>query len=106
MAAFLAVEDETDRLSYANDVAGSDGGDLGHQSRDGDVEGLDQDVFHWQWFAVRLQAFEIDGDGFTDIGSGVVKRVAFRMATRQSGAGRVIAAVGLGLEDYRVSHGQ
>jgi hypothetical protein len=101
VAAALTVENAADRLGHA----GADGGELGHslraagsgrRSQRRHIERLGEDIFDGQRFAVGLQAFEVEGDGFADVGDGFVEGVAFGMTAGQRGAGRVISACAQG----------
>lgn len=69
-----------------------------------DVQWLNKEVFDGQRFAVGLETFKIDGDGFAEVGDGFVKRVAFGMTAGQRGTHGVKPAIGLSFEYRRVSH--
>src|SRR5436305_1486077 len=51
-----------------------------------------------------FEAFQVKLDGLSDVGEGLLERVAFGMAARQRGAEGVVTTVGLFLQNRRVSH--
>jgi hypothetical protein len=104
VAASLAVENESDRLGDTKHITSADGRNLRHRSGDDDVERLDEDVFDWQRFAMGLEAFKLIGDGLSDVGGGVIVCAAFGMTSGQRGTEGVVSAIGLRLDNYRVSH--
>ena len=108
VAATLTVEDESDRLlrfgrprglgwreAWASFAFQSDG--------DCDVQRFDENIFDGERFAVGLKAFEVDGDGFAQVGDGLVECVALGMTAGQGGAGGVIAAARICLKNSGVS---